>query len=168
MIVIVFVTLVFLMSLVLVQSEGLFSHRKEGLLGEYYERAIAAAVSCREAAMARLSRDFFFRTSGLVNLTDILSQIVRFPNSIDCQLQVKNITDPNDSIRINQILANSSSSSNSTILKTINPTDVFVEITTTGKVPLPSIFPTGSIWMNLRTVVGISYSYPVIIFTDIN
>lgn len=46
-------------------SNYLFSRQRDFLFSRYYERAIASALSCREAAMARLVQDFQYRNNEL-------------------------------------------------------------------------------------------------------
>jgi hypothetical protein len=175
LILVVLVIFISILALAELQIFRTFNQKKDVLLGQYYQRAIAAAISCREAAMARLASDFRYRIDAPTNLNNMLPQINRFSTDpaysgiftdIDCQVSVKTVTNPNDLSKINMILANSASSSNPTHLNKISSKDIFVEITASGSSTLPLMFQLKSLQHVLRSIVGISYVYPVIIFTE--
>lgn len=72
-------------------SYYLFSSQRDFLFSRYYERAIASALSCREAAMARLVQDFQYKTDEL------------YLQEFKCKYSVKenqNLTEPNISLDI--------------------------------------------------------------------
>ncbi len=68
-------------------SYFLFDSERDFLFSKYYERAIASALSCREAAMARLNIDFQYRT----NNADILDFKCNYSTTNNYDLKDKDI-----------------------------------------------------------------------------